>query len=311
MSRTPRFRINTVAEMTGIPASTLRAWERRYGIPTPQRTSAAYRLYCDDDVELLRKLRDLVESGIAPSEAAGLLLNGEEKPDPEVRLVSGPFVEATVRIVGAVEAFDPAALRVEIARATYLGSAATVFERVLGPAMREVGQRWHDGTMTVAQEHLATEALLGTVRDLHRLIQPEGGDRLALIGALTGEQHVLPLYGVAFQFARWGFRTEVLGANTPPEAIGSAVDALSPSIVGLSMTMPFTEEIIHPMLEQYAARIGKRPWLVGGLASERYRGFVTALGGMCAGEDCSEMRAPVERAVLAYCGLDREPAVAS
>lgn len=297
--------------MTGIPASTLRAWERRYGIPTPQRTSAAYRLYSDDDVELVKKLRDLVESGIAPSEAAGLLLNGEEKPEPDARVVAGPFREATERIVAAAEAFDPINLRVEIARASYLGSAATVFERVLGPAMRVIGQRWHDGTMSVAQEHLATEALMGTARDLLRLVQPESGDRLVLLAAVAGENHALPVYGVAFQFARWGFRTEVLGANTPPEAVAAAVEALTPAVVGLSMTMPFTEEVVHPLLEQYSLAIGRRPWLVGGVASVRYESFITALGGICAGDDCSDLRAQVERALLVVRGVDRDAAVAT
>lgn len=295
MSRNPRFRINSVAEMTGIPASTLRAWERRYGIPAPQRTTSAYRLYSDADVELVRKLRDLVEGGVAPSEAASLLLSGDEQAEPEAREASGPFVEAVHRIVAAVEAFDPAAIRLEVARATYLGSAAAVFENVLGPSMQIVGQRWHDGLLSVAQEHLASEVLVGTARDLQRLVQPDGADRVVLLACIAGEQHALPLYGVAFRFATWGFRSEILGANTPPAAVAAAADALHPALVGLSLTMPYTEEIIHPLLEEYAVGLRGRPWLLGGTSSLRYEAKVKALGGLCAGQDLASIRPQVDR----------------
>ena len=45
-----RYRIQTVSQMTGIPAATLRAWERRYGFPEPERTQSSYRLYSEQDI---------------------------------------------------------------------------------------------------------------------------------------------------------------------------------------------------------------------------------------------------------------------
>ena len=54
MNTEPRYRINAVAEMTGVPAPTLRAWERRYGIPRPGRSESSYRLYSDADVAEVR-----------------------------------------------------------------------------------------------------------------------------------------------------------------------------------------------------------------------------------------------------------------
>ena len=65
-----KYRIQAVAEMTGIPAATLRAWERRYGVPSPMRTESADRLYSDSDIDVIRKLRELTENGMAPAEAA-------------------------------------------------------------------------------------------------------------------------------------------------------------------------------------------------------------------------------------------------
>lgn len=300
-SATPRYRIHAVAEMTGIPASTLRAWERRYGIPAPQRTSSSYRLYSDDDVGLVRRLRELCDAGVAPSEAARCLLQRGQEPSEEPRQAAGPFEEAVSRILSAVEAFDPDGLRMETARATYLGCASAVFEHVIGPTMRAVGQGWHEGRLSVAQEHMASEILLGTARDMHRLLQPEGADRVVVLACVAGEFHALPLYGVAFRFASWGWRSELLGADTPPEAIADAVGALGPHAVGLSMTTSRPVADLARLLDAYARAIGGRPWVLGGVGSEHHRALVEGRGGLVAGEDVLSVRAPLEQAVLMAC----------
>jgi DNA-binding transcriptional MerR regulator len=75
-----RFRIQVVSELTAVPAPTLRAWERRYGIPTPARTASAYRLYSDHDVAMVRRLRDLCANGMSIAEAARMI--GEARPCP-------------------------------------------------------------------------------------------------------------------------------------------------------------------------------------------------------------------------------------
>jgi acyl-CoA hydrolase len=77
-----RFRINRVAETTGIPEATLRAWERRYHVPKPSRTASGYRLYSQDDVAQVRKMRELCEAGISPSDAAKEILLAHDEPKP-------------------------------------------------------------------------------------------------------------------------------------------------------------------------------------------------------------------------------------
>jgi len=57
--------IKDVAERTGIAAGTIRMWEQRYGFPEPDRTSAGYRLYDDDDVEALRRVLAFRERGLS------------------------------------------------------------------------------------------------------------------------------------------------------------------------------------------------------------------------------------------------------
>ncbi|MEM7543101.1 MAG: MerR family transcriptional regulator, partial [Pseudomonadota bacterium] len=79
----PKFRIGAVSKLTGVPVDTLRAWERRYQITTPTRSSSSARLYRDSDVEKLRTIKRLVSEGyaigtLAPMSADELLALAEE-----------------------------------------------------------------------------------------------------------------------------------------------------------------------------------------------------------------------------------------
>ena len=65
--------IRTVANLTGINPVTLRAWERRYNLITPQRTPKGHRLYTEDDVELIKQVLELLDQGISISQVKPLL----------------------------------------------------------------------------------------------------------------------------------------------------------------------------------------------------------------------------------------------
>jgi DICT domain-containing protein len=61
--------IKEVAERTGLAAGTIRMWEQRYGVPVPSRTASGYRVYSDEDVELLRRAVAFRERGLSVSAA--------------------------------------------------------------------------------------------------------------------------------------------------------------------------------------------------------------------------------------------------
>ena len=71
-STEPRYRIQMVADLTGLSSANLRAWERRYGIPQPQRDENSYRLYSRKDITLVQKMKSFCDQGHAPSVAAKL-----------------------------------------------------------------------------------------------------------------------------------------------------------------------------------------------------------------------------------------------
>ena len=90
-----RFRINQVAESTGTPEATLRAWERRYQVPRPERTPSGYRLYSAEDVAQVRKMRELCDGGISPADAAKEILTARERAAKgAARIAAKPALQA-------------------------------------------------------------------------------------------------------------------------------------------------------------------------------------------------------------------------
>src|SRR5438045_9525078 len=69
----PLYSIAAVARHAGVPAVTLRAWERRYGFPRPGRASGGRRLYTQRDIWTVRALRTQTDQGVPISRAIALL----------------------------------------------------------------------------------------------------------------------------------------------------------------------------------------------------------------------------------------------
>jgi DNA-binding transcriptional MerR regulator len=290
-----RYRIQAVAELTGVSAPTLRSWERRYGVPVPQRTASAYRLYSDADVELVKRMRELVDSGVPASEAARRVTVTAVPSYVEAEVLD-PYEGAVARILEAIESFQAENIEAAVRLALTLGPAATVFERVFRPALARTGELWEAGRLGVAQEHLASQIIETAVRNTLRLVQPPDATRSVLLACFASEQHVLPLYGIGLRFAGWSYRVTLLGARTPPEALAQAVARLRPDVVGLSCTFPIAREQARKLLEGYGRACGSTLWVVGGQQAPDLAELVSAAGGLCfTSPDAGSLRASLDR----------------
>jgi DNA-binding transcriptional MerR regulator/methylmalonyl-CoA mutase cobalamin-binding subunit len=276
------LRIQAVAELTGVPSPTLRAWERRYGIPSPARTSSAYRLYTPEDVELVVAMRKLVEGGLSASDAAETVRAAPPRAAPGGE-GPGDYFEAVVdRVLGAVAAYDADGIDREVALAALVASAHTVYERVVGPASVRIGVEWHEGKLTVAQEHLATERFTAILRAHLRLLQPPAPAKHVLLGSFADDEHVLGSLGAGICFASSGFRVTLLGARTSPTAIADAARALAPDLIGLSVTVAPPRPRARELVDGYADAAGAVPWVVGGGGAVELEQRVLARGGFVA-----------------------------
>ena len=116
-------------------------------------------------------------------------------------------------------------------------SLATVLRDVLIPYLAELGDRWHRGAASVAQEHFASNLVRGRLAGLARGWGSGHGPR-AVLACPSGELHDLALMVFGIVLNRSGWRIDYLGANTPIEELDVAIDSTHPDLVVLAATQP-------------------------------------------------------------------------
>lgn len=266
---TGRYRIQTVAEMTGVGASTLRAWEQRYGFPAPERTASAYRLYSDADVQKIARVRELCDAGLAPAEAVAAVL-AEDAPAPAridasvVPLPIGSSSPAIDRVVTAAMRSDVAALDEALRAPLVVTSPLVATTTVIEPAWAAVRERWLAGDLDRGQERIAAELFGQVVRDVVRLGQPVPARGHAVLGCFAEDDDVVPLARAAIAIQAQGWRAVLLGARTSAAAIAAAVDRLDARAVVLACGDATPAPRARELLDDYARAAGKRVWVVCG-----------------------------------------------
>lgn len=285
-----KFRIQTVAEMTGVPASTLRTWEQRYGFPSPDRTASAYRMYSQRDIEQIARVRELCDSGLGPAEAVQQLIEGAPLEVPLGPVGAEAPAVATVgdaaaladALHDAIEAFDPARVEGAVRSALLVASHAEAFERWVWPAWRRVRQRWLAGELGRHHERLAAELLGHAARDMIRLSCPPAPAPWAVLGCFVDEDDPGPALGAALALHGVGMRSTFLGPRTRAAVIRDAAGALSAEVVGLSVTEAVSARGARDLVDDYAAAIGERRWFVTGPGVDSVAAMVEGAGGQVA-----------------------------
>jgi DNA-binding transcriptional MerR regulator/methylmalonyl-CoA mutase cobalamin-binding subunit len=275
------YRIHVAAELSGVRVELIRAWERRYGVLAPRRTPSGYRVYTDLDVALLRRLKQLTEEGVSISEAAKLL--------PQLLLELGathPTVEPSPaslqawrdEVLKAAETMDEG--RISEVLDEVLGALPPLkaYDEVMVPLQREVGDRWHSGTLSVGQEHLVTQAVRARLISLLHM-SPSRGHRRVVLACVPEEQHELGLLGAALRLRHAGLSVTLLGQRTPPAEVGRVARQVKADLVGLSaVTDPGLQEF-EEMLSRILEGIPEgTPVWVGGPVARQYREMCERLG---------------------------------
>jgi len=250
------YTIKRAAELTGISVATLRAWERRYGVVSPQRSDGGYRLYGPEDVRALAIMNSLVNEGWSAREAAAETTRrlssrdaaGRETPFGRGDRESRGSRVAPLRPGGRyqsedAEAFIRAAERLDSASATAvldarfaLGTFEHVVDDWLMPTLALVGEAWAHGRLTVAGEHLVSYAVQRRLAAAYEVASGRADGPTLLIGLPPGARHELGLLAFAVAARRAGFTTVYVGADLPVEDWLRAIEARRAA--GMVMAVP-------------------------------------------------------------------------
>jgi DNA-binding transcriptional MerR regulator/methylmalonyl-CoA mutase cobalamin-binding subunit len=230
-SERPALGIAAVERETGLSKDLLRVWERRYGFPLPDRDGLGERVYPADQVQRLRWIRRLIDSGCRPGQVVGL---GAEQLQQRVQGLAQDAFLAPSRgspahaqldeLLAPLLAHDLPRLH-ELLQTELLKQGLSAYVRnVLAPLVQRVGQLWAEGRLQVYEEHLFTEIVQQQLRRSIAMLpqpSPEDGPRV-LLSTLPGEEHGLGLLMVHALLALQGCHCISLGLQTP---VGDLLEA--------------------------------------------------------------------------------------
>jgi MerR family transcriptional regulator, light-induced transcriptional regulator len=238
------YPIRAVSKLTGLSIDTLRAWERRYNAISPGRLGRG-RIYDAADVERLRLLREAIEEGYAigqiaqlsDEEVKELVKRSTVLPAGDVRSSSAKSAEQADLgvMLSAIDRFDYAEAERELTRLATLLSPRDLVHNVVVPLMREVGDQWHIGKLTIAQEHMVSSILRNLLGALVRLYRRTSASRVVLLATPSGEQHEFGILAAAMLAAGSGLGTVYLGASLPAKEIVGAARKTSAQAVVLGL----------------------------------------------------------------------------
>jgi MerR family transcriptional regulator, light-induced transcriptional regulator len=255
----PLFNTKAVVHQTGVPAPTLRAWERRYSILSPRRGENDYRLYSERDMMMVSWLRERVETGMTISQAIALLRSLE--PARRNRRRGGKSAASALAEgetpVAAAPALDHFAVKDlgtslitqfanldEYSASRTITQALAVFSiedvclQLFTPVLVEIGRQWAGGQLSVTVEHFASALIRCQLESLFRAAAAGEQGPLVLVGCAPGELHELGALTVALFLRRAGMRVAYLGQNCESETLAQTAATLRAAAIVLSAMLP-------------------------------------------------------------------------
>ena len=224
------LRIGELSRRHGVSPDLLRVWERRYGLLRPERSSGGFRLYTPEDDERVRAMRRNLTQGYSAAVAARMVLDAPAIPPVADR--EAALATARAELGAELEGFRDVEAQAVLDRLLATFSVEVVLRDVVLPYVRSLGDRWEDGTLTVAQEHFASAVLRGRLLGLARGFDVGSGPR-ALLACPSGEHHDLGLLCFGIGLREHGWRVTYLGADTPIDTLRDTAMRLDPELIVL------------------------------------------------------------------------------
>lgn len=251
--------------LSGLPADTLRAWEKRYRAVEPQRVNRR-RLYSQADVNRLKLLKWAVDHGhrighVANKSADQLLeLQGSL---PHTQGLGSRTPDHVHRIIEKIKEYSLEA-DIELSKlATMMAPRPFVFEVVV-PMMQEIGRLWEKKELSIAHEHLTTAAVRNILAVLLRAYGLNNQGPAIIFCTPPGEEHELGILIAAMIASIHGFKVLYFGVNLPLEDVAQTAKATQALAVVVAMNHKIPDDELKEQVRHLRALLPYHTHLVIG-----------------------------------------------
>jgi len=257
----PTYNLKVVIKETGIAADTLRAWERRYGLPMPERSPGGHRLYSQRDIETVKWLMAKQREGLSISRAVDLwneLSASGQNPLPastsQITSISSENLDVVRKQwLDACLTFNENIAEQVLNQAFALYPLDAVCIEVLQKGLIEIGDLWYQAKATVQQEHFASALAHRRLDALIAATPPPTRPETILIGCTVDEQHTFVPLLLTLLLRRRGLKVIYLGANVPNQRFQETLISIKPNLIILSAQLLQTANGLRETAESLAA----------------------------------------------------------
>jgi methanogenic corrinoid protein MtbC1 len=237
------YNVRVVVRETGLRPDTLRAWERRYGVPRPVRSEGHQRRYSQQDVDQLRWLVARQREGMTIGRAVDLwnqlVAKGEDPLQISPAVTTPPASVSSLHAIDDIRAawvqaclaFDESTAAVCLTHAYALYTPEDVSVEVVARGLAEIGDLWYQAKASVHHEHFASEMVLRHFERLIAAAPPLWHSQHILVACAPGEQHSIAGLFISTLLRRHGWQVTFLGADVPAENVGAAIAQTQPDLV--------------------------------------------------------------------------------
>jgi MerR family transcriptional regulator, light-induced transcriptional regulator len=239
----PVYNIKAVSRLVGLLPVTLRAWERRYGLPRPSRGEQGYRLYSEYDLNVLRWLKKQIDSGLNIGRAVEYLHELRSiGRDPVVNWFV-PREEKPVSInvlsrelLTALKSFDESTAIETMRRAFAIYAVDQVLIEIIQPVLVELGEQWHRGELPIAVEHYATQFCMQNLMSMLTASAPPSRQGVIIAACAPGELHQIGLLMLVVMLRWRGWDVKYLGQDLSLERLEEALMPVRPRMLLFTAT---------------------------------------------------------------------------
>jgi DNA-binding transcriptional MerR regulator len=258
-----RYSIKDLEQLSGIKAHTLRAWEQRYKLIVPKRTSTNIRYYSDSDLRMVLNTATLLDNGFKIGAVAKMSEEEVRSEALNATPYKGEFSQEIKELKLHTLSFDIQGFESTISRCVLDHGVHVTFKDIIGDYIEILGRLWLAESISISQEHFMSSLIRQKLfAAIDKLELPQKPKKTFGIFLPANELHEIGALYLTYVLRERGFEVFYLGQSLPKEYLKDLLQARNvDGLISVFTTAPDSdsvEEYLHELDEivrEYTAHV--------------------------------------------------------
>ncbi len=267
-----KYSIKDLETLSGVKAHTIRIWEKRYGVITPDRTDTNIRTYCDSDLKKLLNIALLNNHGLKISKISKLKYEDLCQEVEKLAITETSYDTYIDRLIVAMVDLDRPKFEMLIREATEkMGFEGTCIN-ILYPFLQKIGVMWMANSINPAQEHFISSLIIQKMYvATDQLYSPDAKEKKAIFFLREGELHEMGLLFYRYLMKKRDVEVIYLGQSVPMVDLKQTVEAHKPDFLVTALVATLDEDALDAYLKSLAESFPKQKIIVSGYQVSQFK----------------------------------------